>query len=49
MTDTQCGLKLFSRHAALEIFARATIDGFSFDAEVVMLRTVSGCRCGGCR
>ncbi|MCX6071164.1 MAG: glycosyltransferase [Chloroflexi bacterium] len=37
VTDTQCGLKLFSRRAALEIFARATIDGFSFDAELVML------------
>ena len=37
MTDTQCGLKLFERRAALEIFGRATIDGFAFDAEVVML------------
>lgn len=37
ITDTQCGLKLFSRQAALEIFGRATIDGFAFDAEIVML------------
>lgn len=37
VTDTQCGLKLFDRLAALEIFSRATIDGFAFDAEVVML------------
>ena len=37
ITDTQCGLKLFRRRAALEIFARTTIDGFAFDAEVVML------------
>ena len=37
VTDTQCGLKLFSRRAALEIFGRATIDGFAFDAEVVLL------------
>jgi dolichyl-phosphate beta-glucosyltransferase len=37
VTDTQCGLKLFSRRAALEIFSRCTIDGFAFDAEVVML------------
>ena len=37
VTDTQCGLKLFSRRAALDIFARATINGFAFDAEVVML------------
>ena len=37
VTDTQCGLKLFSRQAALELFGRATIDGFTFDAELVML------------
>ena len=37
VTDTQCGLKLFRRQAALEIFGRTTIDGFAFDAEVVML------------
>ncbi len=37
VTDTQCGLKLFRRRAALEVFARETIDGFAFDAEVVML------------
>jgi dolichyl-phosphate beta-glucosyltransferase len=37
VTDTQCGLKLFRRRAALEIFARETLDGFAFDAEVVML------------
>lgn len=37
VTDTQCGLKVFSRRAALEIFSRTTIDGFAFDAEVVYL------------
>jgi dolichyl-phosphate beta-glucosyltransferase len=37
VTDTQCGLKLFTRQAALEIFSRVTIDGFAFDAEVVSL------------
>jgi dolichyl-phosphate beta-glucosyltransferase len=37
VTDTQCGLKLFSRRAALEIFSRGTVDGFSFDAEIVIL------------
>ena len=37
VTDTQCGLKLFSRRAALDIFSRTTIDGFAFDAEVVLL------------
>lgn len=37
VADTQCGLKLFGRHAALEVFTRATIDGFAFDTEVVAL------------
>lgn len=37
ITDTQCGLKVFSRRAALEIFSRTSIDGFAFDAEVVFL------------
>ncbi|HTI51003.1 MAG TPA: glycosyltransferase [Planctomycetaceae bacterium] len=37
ITDTQCGLKVFSRRAALEVFTRTRIDGFAFDAEVVYL------------
>lgn len=37
VTDTQCGLKIFSRSAARKIFSRATINGFAFDAEVVFL------------
>jgi dolichyl-phosphate beta-glucosyltransferase len=37
VADTQCGLKLFERRAALEIFSRTRIDGFAFDAEVVQL------------
>jgi dolichyl-phosphate beta-glucosyltransferase len=37
ITDTQCGLKVFSRQAALEVFTRTQIDGFAFDAEVVYL------------
>ncbi|MCA9232053.1 MAG: glycosyltransferase [Planctomycetales bacterium] len=37
VTDTQCGLKLFSGAAARAIFSRATINGFAFDAEVVLL------------
>jgi SAM-dependent methyltransferase len=35
--DTQCGLKLFRRGVALEIFRHQRIDGFAFDAEVVVL------------
>ena len=37
ITDTQCGLKAFSLRAAREVFSRLTLDGFSFDAEVVFL------------
>lgn len=37
VTDTQCGLKVFSHHAARKIFSRATVNGFAFDAEVVYL------------
>lgn len=37
VTDTQCGLKLFSGSAMRPIFSRAAIDGFAFDAEVVWL------------
>jgi dolichyl-phosphate beta-glucosyltransferase len=35
--DTQCGLKGFRREAALEVFGRARLDGFAFDAEVLYL------------
>jgi dolichyl-phosphate beta-glucosyltransferase len=37
VTDTQCGLKLFAREAAVNIFLQTTVDGFAFDAEVVYL------------
>jgi dolichyl-phosphate beta-glucosyltransferase len=37
VTDTQCGLKAFSHRAAQEIFSRVSLEGFSFDAEVVSL------------
>jgi dolichyl-phosphate beta-glucosyltransferase len=42
VTDTQCGLKLLSRRAAWEVFSRATIDGFAFDAEIVLLTHLLG-------
>jgi len=35
--DTQCGFKCFTETAAKEIFARATIDTFSFDVEILMI------------
>lgn len=35
--DTQCGFKLFTRSAARELFSRQTIEGFSFDLELLYL------------
>jgi glycosyltransferase involved in cell wall biosynthesis len=35
--DTQCGLKGFRRDAAQAVFGRAQLDGFAFDAEVLVL------------
>lgn len=35
--DTQCGFKLFSRKAALEIFQRTQLDGFGFDVEAIYI------------
>lgn len=35
--DTQCGFKMFSRQAAMEIFPLATIERFAFDAEIVYI------------
>ncbi len=45
VTDTQCGLKLFRRDAARRIFSRTLVDGFAFDAEVVLLAARLGYRC----
>lgn len=35
--DTQCGCKAYRRAVAHDLFSRQTIDGFSFDAEVLYL------------
>jgi dolichyl-phosphate beta-glucosyltransferase len=45
ITDTQCGLKLFSRDAALALFSRSRVDGFAFDAEIVFLAERMGIPC----
>ncbi|MFH1809066.1 MAG: dolichyl-phosphate beta-glucosyltransferase [Pseudomonadota bacterium] len=39
--DTQCGFKLFTAQAAQELFASATVDGFAFDVEILLL--AEGC------
>ena len=33
--DTQCGLKVFTRPAALDLFAQQTIARFAFDVELL--------------
>ncbi len=40
--DTQCGLKGFSREAAVELFSRGRLDGFAFDAEILFLASRLG-------
>ncbi len=35
--DTQCGFKLFRRDVARDLFGRATVDGFAFDVELLLL------------
>ena len=42
LADTQCGFKCFRADAAARLFGRATIDGFSFDVEVLHLALRSG-------
>lgn len=35
--DTQCGFKCFSAHAAQALFTRQTLDGWSFDIEILYI------------
>ena len=44
LADTQCGFKCFRADAAERLFSRATLDGFSFDVEVLHLARRSGMR-----
>lgn len=44
LRDTQCGFKAFRRPAADAIFSRQTLDGFSFDVEVLLLAQSLGFR-----
>lgn len=37
LSDTQCGLKVFSAPAAADLFGSSTIDGFAFDVEILYL------------
>jgi dolichyl-phosphate beta-glucosyltransferase len=42
--DTQCGFKAFRRDIAHDLFSRQRLDGFSFDAEVLLLAQKQGYR-----
>jgi dolichyl-phosphate beta-glucosyltransferase len=42
--DSQCGFKLFRREAAEPVFARARIDGFGFDVEILAIAKHLGYR-----
>jgi dolichyl-phosphate beta-glucosyltransferase len=42
ITDTQCGFKAYSSKAAIEIFEKSKINGFSFDVESLYLASKSG-------
>ena len=40
--DTQCGFKGFKKEAVQKVFTRQTINGFSFDVEVLYIATRLG-------
>lgn len=42
--DTQCGGKMYTAEAAKDLFARSTLDGFAFDAEILFLARRRGYR-----
>lgn len=42
--DTQCGFKLFTRESARRLYSAQTIDGFSFDLEILYLAARFGYR-----
>lgn len=44
IVDTQCGCKAFTAAAARDLFGRATVDGWSFDLEILALATRLGHR-----
>ena len=42
--DTQCGFKLFEKNAAMSIFSRQLLNGFSFDVEDLYIARQCGIR-----
>jgi len=44
LTDTQCGLKIYARAAARDIYAECQTDGFMFDIEMILRAHSKGYR-----
>jgi len=44
VNDTQCGGKMYTAEAAKDLFARSTLNGFAFDAEVLHIARRRGYR-----
>lgn len=42
LNDTQCGFKCFSRSAVLDLFKYQTLDGWSFDIELLYIARLRG-------
>lgn len=42
LADTQCGFKMFRSHVVRPVFERQTIDGFSFDVEILLIASRLG-------
>jgi dolichyl-phosphate beta-glucosyltransferase len=42
--DTQCGFKLFTRETAKDLFAKACVDRFAYDVEILVLARAGGYR-----
>jgi dolichyl-phosphate beta-glucosyltransferase len=42
--DTQCGFKAFTAEACERVFARQTVEGFAFDAELLAIAQCQGLR-----
>jgi hypothetical protein len=44
LQDTQCGFKCFHKSVIEALFRRQTLDGWSFDIEILFLARRYGCR-----
>ncbi len=42
LTDTQCGLKIYKREVALELYGQCITEGFMFDVEIILRAVKAG-------